>query len=165
MRWKDILLLSRFSRVRLCATPWTAAYQASPSMGFSKQEHWSRLPFPSPLALPIFEHHVNLFMQCVNIHVWIISFNSVRLIYIIKCAGFYSFSFLYSVHLHEYSTTYFSILMLMDIWSFSKSGHFEQLSIFHPGLLMHICVCFSDIWNCWILVWAFGEPRSLHQVF
>ena len=35
-----ILLPSRFSCVRLCATPWTAAYQASPSMGFSRQEHW-----------------------------------------------------------------------------------------------------------------------------
>ena len=43
-----MLLLSRFSRVRLCATPWTAAYQTSPSMGFSRQEHWSALPFPSP---------------------------------------------------------------------------------------------------------------------
>ena len=41
-----LLLLSRFSRVRLCATPWTAAYQASLSMGFSRQEHWSGLPFP-----------------------------------------------------------------------------------------------------------------------
>ena len=46
-----LLLLSRFSRVRLSATPWTAAYQASPSMGFSRQEHWSGLPFPSPKAL------------------------------------------------------------------------------------------------------------------
>ena len=44
-----LLLLSRYSRVRLCATPWTAAYQASPSMGFSRQEHWSGLPFPSPM--------------------------------------------------------------------------------------------------------------------
>ena len=44
-----MLLLSRFSRVGLCATPWTAAYQASPSMGFSRQEHWSGLPFPSPM--------------------------------------------------------------------------------------------------------------------
>ena len=43
------LLLSCFSHVRLCATPWTAAYQASPSMGFSRQEHWSGLPFPSPM--------------------------------------------------------------------------------------------------------------------
>src|SRR5574340_311003 len=44
-----LLLLSRFSCVRLCATPWTAAYQAPPSMGFSRQEYWSGLPLPSPL--------------------------------------------------------------------------------------------------------------------
>ena len=44
-----MLLLSHFSRVRLLATPWTAAYQAPLSMGFSRQEYWSRLPLPSPL--------------------------------------------------------------------------------------------------------------------
>ena len=44
-----LLLLSRFSRVRLCATPQTAAHQASPSLGFSRQDHWSGLPFPSPV--------------------------------------------------------------------------------------------------------------------
>ena len=42
-----LLLLSHFSRVRLCATPETAAHQAPPSPGFSRQEHWSGLPFPS----------------------------------------------------------------------------------------------------------------------
>ena len=46
-----LLLLSRFSCVRLCATPETAAHQAPPSLGFSRQEHWSGLPFPSPLHL------------------------------------------------------------------------------------------------------------------
>ena len=44
-----LLLLSRVSRVRLCATPEMAAHQAPPSLGFSKQEHWSGLPFPSPM--------------------------------------------------------------------------------------------------------------------
>ena len=44
-----LLLLSRFSSVQLCATPETAAHQASPSLGFSRQEHWSGLPFPSPM--------------------------------------------------------------------------------------------------------------------
>ena len=44
-----LLLLSHFSRVRLCATPWTAAHQAPPSLGFSRQEHWRGLPFPSPM--------------------------------------------------------------------------------------------------------------------
>ena len=43
------LLLSRFSRVQLCATPWTAPHQAPLSLGFSRQEHWSGLPFPSPM--------------------------------------------------------------------------------------------------------------------
>ena len=48
---KSLLLLpqSRFSRVPLCATPQTAAQQAPPSLGFSRQEHWSGLPFPSPI--------------------------------------------------------------------------------------------------------------------
>ena len=44
-----LLLLSRFSHVRLCATPETAAHQAPPSLGFSRQEHWSGLPLPSPM--------------------------------------------------------------------------------------------------------------------
>ena len=43
-----LLLLSRFSRVRLCATPEMAARQAPLSLGFSRHEHWSGLPFPSP---------------------------------------------------------------------------------------------------------------------
>ena len=42
------LLLSHFSRVQLFATPWTAAYQAPQSMGFSRQEYWSGVPLPSP---------------------------------------------------------------------------------------------------------------------
>ena len=44
-----LLLLSRFSHVRLCVTPEMAAHQAPPSPGFSRQEHWSGLPFPSPM--------------------------------------------------------------------------------------------------------------------
>ena len=44
-----LLLLSRFSCVQLCATPQTAAHQAPLSLGFSRQEHWSGLPFPSPV--------------------------------------------------------------------------------------------------------------------
>ena len=44
-----LLLLSHFSRVRLCVTPQTAAHQDPPSLGFPRQEHWSGLPFPSPM--------------------------------------------------------------------------------------------------------------------
>ena len=43
-----LLLLSHFSRVRLCATPETAAHQAPLSRGFSRQKYWSGVPLPSP---------------------------------------------------------------------------------------------------------------------
>ena len=46
--WKWKVKVKSLSRVQLLATPWTAAYQAPPSMGFSRQEHWSGVPLPSP---------------------------------------------------------------------------------------------------------------------
>ena len=49
LEWSDALLLSRVSHVRLCATPQMAAQQAPLSLGFSRQEYWSGLPFPSPV--------------------------------------------------------------------------------------------------------------------
>ena len=48
----DTVLVKSLSRVRLYATPWSVAYQAHPSIGFSKQGYWSGLPFPSPGDLP-----------------------------------------------------------------------------------------------------------------
>ena len=46
--WKWKAKVKSLSRLRLFATPWTAAHQASPSMGFSRQEYWSGVPLPSP---------------------------------------------------------------------------------------------------------------------
>ena len=55
-RWQEYteseVKVKLLSRVRLFATPRTVAYQTPPSMGFSRQEYWSRLPFPSPGDLP-----------------------------------------------------------------------------------------------------------------
>ena len=48
--WKWKVNVKLLSRAWLLATPWTAAYQAPPSMGFSRQEYWSGLPLPSPAA-------------------------------------------------------------------------------------------------------------------
>ena len=47
--WKWRVKVKSLSRFRLLATPWTAAYQAPLSMGFSRQEYWSGVPLPSPL--------------------------------------------------------------------------------------------------------------------
>ena len=56
------------SRVRLLATPWTAAHQAPPSMGFSRQEYWGGVPLPSPeecwAALCNFVHVSSLTQSC-----------------------------------------------------------------------------------------------------
>ena len=46
--WKWKVKVKLLSRVRLLGTPWTEAYQAPPSMGFSRQEYWSGVPLPSP---------------------------------------------------------------------------------------------------------------------
>ena len=50
--WSEVSKVKSLSRVRLFATPWTVAYQAPLSMGFSRQEDLSGLPFPSPGDLP-----------------------------------------------------------------------------------------------------------------
>ena len=56
------ILLSHFSHVWLCATPYTAAHWAPPSLGFSRQEHWSGLPFPSLM------HESEVAQSCPTLH-------------------------------------------------------------------------------------------------
>ena len=71
-----LLLLSRFSRVRLCATPETAAHQASPSLGFSRQEHWSGLV--SAWTIPIVKYcgHCPYFVLPFSSHYSLLKFVS-----------------------------------------------------------------------------------------
>ena len=53
--WKWKVKVKSLNRVRPLATPWTAAYQAPPSMGFSRQEYWSGVPSPNDYQICIFE--------------------------------------------------------------------------------------------------------------
>ena len=57
---KSLQSLSRFSRVQLCATSWTAAHQAPLSTEFSRQEYWSGLPFPSPMDVRVYKVRAHL---------------------------------------------------------------------------------------------------------
>ena len=50
--WESEVKVKLLSHVRLFVTPWTVAYQTSPSMGFSREEYWIGLPFPSQEDLP-----------------------------------------------------------------------------------------------------------------
>ena len=52
--WKWKVKVKSLSRVRLFSTPWTAAHQAPPPMGFSRQEYWNGVPLPSPNYLETF---------------------------------------------------------------------------------------------------------------
>ena len=75
--WKWKVKGKSLSHVRLLATPWTAAYQAPPSMGFSRQEYWNGAPLPSPLKtltitlknffLPVSGNHPSSFFLSVQI--------------------------------------------------------------------------------------------------
>ena len=82
--WKWKVRAKSFSPVQLFATPWTAAYQALPSMGFSRQEYWSGVPLPSPkqsinvnyiqLNDDAFEFNYVLTIFCLmdlSIHFWL----------------------------------------------------------------------------------------------
>ena len=63
--WKWKVKVKSLSCVRLFTTPWTAAYQAPPSMGFSRQEYWSGMPSPYPRLIVVYS---NLF--CVTVFPW-----------------------------------------------------------------------------------------------
>ena len=56
--WKWKVKVKSLSRVRFLATPWTAAYQAPSSMGFSRQEYWSGVPLPSPEEISSLSHSI-----------------------------------------------------------------------------------------------------------
>ena len=58
--WKWKVKVKLLSRVRLLATPWTAAFPAPPSMGFSRQEYWSGVPLPSPIFMLCSVNHKTL---------------------------------------------------------------------------------------------------------
>ena len=83
--WKWIVKVKSLSPVRLLATPWTAAHQAPPSMGFSRQEYWSGVPLPSP------NNCVSRFYFLLNLYlVRLLHFYLMRKAYLLKTEiGFY----------------------------------------------------------------------------
>ena len=68
--WKWRVKVKSLSRVRLLATPWTAAHQAPPPMGFSRQEYWSGVPLPSPGEVDI--DILKCYWFCFSKHTWLI---------------------------------------------------------------------------------------------
>ena len=81
--WKGKVKVKSLSRVQLFETPWSAAYQAPPSMGFSRQEYWRGVPLPSPIldaynrlkmaanSLPLFHQEIDQTRNCGGNH-WVL---------------------------------------------------------------------------------------------
>ena len=72
--WKWKVKVKLLSRIRLLGTPWTAAYQAPPSVGFSRQEYWSGVPSPSPynvLASPFLQCICTLLPEAVGLSIYL----------------------------------------------------------------------------------------------
>ena len=78
--WKWKVKVKSLSCVQLLATPWTAAFQAPPSMGFSRQEYWSGVPLPSPTL----EHS-----KCLVKDSWVSEYNCLH----IDCINWYWLNF------------------------------------------------------------------------
>ena len=135
-----LLLLSRFSRVRLCATPWTAAYQVPPSMGFSRQEYWSGLPLPSPnvpLVSPVF------LKRCLVVP--ILQFSSISLHFSFQNAFFSLLAILCN---SAFSWIYFSLFPLLftsflssAICKGSLDNHFVFLHFFFIEMVLITASC------------------------
>ena len=71
--WKWKVKVKLLSRVQLLATPWTAAYQAPLSMGFSRQEYWSGVPLPSPTVNPSLNQMLRLLILFENLRLCVCS--------------------------------------------------------------------------------------------
>ena len=67
--WKWKVKVKSLSYVWLLATPWIAAYQAPPSMGYSRQEYWSRVPLPSPPTLLVFNSGLYIMYNITYIYI------------------------------------------------------------------------------------------------
>ena len=131
-------MLSHFSRVRLCATPQTAAHQAPPSPGFSRQEHWSGVPLPSPcvcyspplLLFPLYKS-ILLPLLCGTLHMAChisVQFTSVAHSYLTLCDPWTA-----ALQASLSITNFQSLLKLMSIESVMPSNH---LILCHPLLLL-----------------------------
>ena len=84
--WKWKVKVKSLSHVRLFATPWTAAYQGPPPMGFSREEYWSGVPLPSQLSSPAIKNlHVTYSqpsLYAISLYLWfhICRFNQTQIV-------------------------------------------------------------------------------------
>ena len=113
-----LLLLSCFSCVRLCVTPEMATHQAPPSLGFSRQEYWSGLPFPSPLIKLPMVFFIEL-AQMISQFVW--KYKKPR----IAKAIFRKKNGTGGINLPGFRV-YYRATIIKTVWCWHKDGNIDQ---------------------------------------
>ena len=94
------------SRVQLFANPWTAAYQAPPSMGFSRQEYWSGVPLPSPYDPTIPLMGIYLEKNVIRKHTCTFSWNSLFHMACLLVGAFNPFAFKVIINMYDPITVF-----------------------------------------------------------
>ena len=89
--WKWKVKVKSLSRVWLLATPWTAAHQAPPSMGFSRHEYWSGVPLPSPIYI-CYLYQIIIFLELI------ICVHKRELLFMFTCSSKLFWSYRYLVY-------------------------------------------------------------------
>ena len=167
-----LLLLSRFSRVQLCATPYTVAHEALPSLGFSRQEHWSGLPFPSPTCESEVAQSCPTFSDPMDFS---LPGSSVHGIFQARVLEWGATAFSNQVHSDSDSEVAQSCPTLCDPMDSSQPGSFVH-GIFQARILEWVAVSFSrgssqprdrtrvsHIVGRRFTVWAAREANQVHR--
>ena len=123
--WKWKVKVKSLSRVRLLATPRTAAYLAPPSMGFSRQEYWSGVPLPSLMRSLVFP-----ILLCSSISLdWSLGKAFLSLLAILWNS---TFNWIYL----SFSTLPFTSLLYLAVYKVSSDNHFTLLHFFYFRMVL-----------------------------
>ena len=157
--WKWKVKVKLLSRVQLLVTPWTAAHQAPPSMGFSRQEYWSGVPLPSP-ELPLWvvfcrQGVQSFYMHCLTLFFHIKPGSSYLMLWggeprhegncvLVVCIDTCLCICTISACVYLYS--WYRCLCVSSTWTSSVCMS-VTVSCLYPHLYLHLC-CYLDLWLC-----------------
>ena len=162
-----LLLLSCFSRVRLCETPETAAHQAPPSLGFFRKEHWSGLPFPSPMhesekwkwsrSVVSDSQWPHGLQPTMLLRWWDFPGKSTGV-------GFHCLLPQYVAAATGAAKSLQSCLTLFDPRDSSPPGS-PVPGILQVRTLEWVSISFSNVWKCWVQIPEVSKPRHVMQLY
>ena len=147
--WKWKVKVKSLGHFQLLATPWTAAYQAPSSMGFSRQEYWSGVPSPSPEEISRLPHsivYLYSFTLITEEGFLISPCDSLELCIQMLMLFLFSFAFCFSsFHSYFVSPPQTAILLFCISFSWGCSWSLSPVQCHEPPPIVHQALCLSDL--------------------